>query len=112
MELLKQAEWIYEKKQAEWMDKMLIERVESIMKDWPMFMSFIEVLRRLSYFRTVDDLIDYLKYPSQREKVFLAWTECGSPITEGTKNWEMFVTAIKNLKTEGLGDGRTNTQTE
>ena len=97
MELLKQAEWIYEKKQAEWMDKMLIERVENVMKDWPMFISFIEVLRRLSYFRTVDDLIDYLKYPSHREKVFLAWTECGSPITEGTKNWEMFVTAIKNL---------------
>ena len=111
MELLKQAEWIYEKKQAEWMDKMLIERVENVMKDWPMFISFIEVLRRLSYFRTVDDLIDYLKYPSHREKVFLAWTECGSPITEGTKNWEMFVTAIKNLKTEELGDGRTITQT-
>ena len=44
MELLKQAEWIYEKKQADWMDKMLIERVENVMNDWPMFISFIEVL--------------------------------------------------------------------
>lgn len=112
MELLKQAEWIYEKKQIEWMDQMLIERVESVMRDWPTFMSFIEVLRRLSYFKSVDELINYLKYPSQRDKVFIAWTECGSPITEGTRSWDMFVNAILNMKQEGLEDGKSNQRKE
>lgn len=89
---------------------MLIERVENVMNDWPMFITFIEVLRRLAYFRTVDDLIEYLKYPSKREKVFLAWTECGSPITEGTKSWEMFVNTLMNMKKEEYKDGRSSTE--
>ena len=104
MELLKQAEWIYEKKQAEWMDKMLIERVENVMDEWPTFIGFIEVLRRLNFFSNVDELIDYLKYPTKRVKIFVTWTECGSPITEGTKSWSIFVDAVKNMK--GIGDGR------
>ena len=91
-------------KQAEWMDKMLIERVENVMDEWPTFIGFIEVLRRLNFFSNVDELIDYLKYPTKREKIFVTWTECGSPITEGTKSWSIFVDAVKNMK--GIGDGR------
>ena len=100
MELLKQAEWIYEKKQAEWLDQMLIERVESVMKDWPTFIAFIKVLRDLNFFKDQDQLVEYLEFPSQREKVFILWTECGSPITKGTKAWELFVSAVRNYKEE------------
>ncbi len=106
MELLKQAEWIYEKKQAEWMDNMLIERVESVMRDWPTFMGFLEVLRRLNFFKNVDELMDYLKYPSRREKVFIMWTECGQPTVEGTESWTIFVNAIKNYKEEETKNGK------
>jgi len=112
MELLKQAEWIYEKKQIEWMDKMLIERVESVMEDWPTFISFVEVLRKLDYFTDLDHLINYLKHPSRRDKVFIVWTECGSPIVEGTKTWELFVGAIRNMKQEELGNGKSDQRKE
>ena len=44
------------------------------------------------------ELIDYLKYPTKREKIFVTWTECGSPISEGTKSWSIFVDAVKNMK--------------
>tara|TARA_B100000424_G_scaffold170212_2_gene131076 strand:- start:5282 stop:5758 length:477 start_codon:yes stop_codon:yes gene_type:complete len=109
MELLKQAEWIYERKQADWMDKMLIERVENVMNDWPTFIGFVEVLRRLNFFKDVDDLINFIKYPTNREQIFLMWTECGTPITEGTKSWDMFVQAIKNFKEEEK-NGRSSTK--
>ena len=61
MELLKQAEYIYERKQSDWMSKMLIERVESVMKDWPTFMNFIKILHELDFFKTPQDVIDYLE---------------------------------------------------
>ena len=108
MELLKQAEWIYEKKQAEWLDQMLIERVESVMKDWPTFIGFIKVLKDLNFFDTVDQLVDYLEHPSKREKVFIMWTECGSPIMEGSKAWQLFVNAVNNYKEEEM-NGRSYT---
>ena len=72
----------------------------------------MEVLRDLNYFTDVDQLIDYIKYPSKRDKVFIAWTEYGSPIVEGTKTWDMFVNTIMNMKQEEIGDGKSDQRKE
>ena len=110
MELLKQAEYIYERKQSDWMSKMLIERVESVMKDWPTFMNFIKILHELDFFKTPQDVIDYLEKPSKAERIYLLWSEMGEPITQGTQPFDMFNQAVKGLKKEN--DGRANREEE
>ena len=69
----------------DWYGKMLTERIESIMKDWPMFMDFIKILNRLEQCDTPKNVIDYLEKPRERVKMFGLWRDMGMPITEGTK---------------------------
>lgn len=110
-ELIKQAEFIFEKKQMDWYGKMLTERIESIMKDWPMFMDFIKILNRLEYFDTPKNVIDYLEKPREREKIFVLWQEMGMPITEGTKSYDLFRQAAGNMKEEAKKNGRAGQET-
>lgn len=98
VELLKQAEWIYEKKQLEWMNRMLIERVESVMKDWPVFMSFLRVLNEVNYFGSIKEVIDFVEKPKRSEQMYLVWNEMGEPTTPGTKMFEDFKSALNNLR--------------
>lgn len=109
-ELVKQAEFIYEKKQMDWMNQMLTERIGSVMKDWPLFMDFIKILHRLDYFETINDIINYLEAPDKRQKIFILWQEMGTPVTEGTKSFEMFRKAALNMRKED--GGRVHTEEE
>ena len=97
-ELIKQAEYIYEKKQYDWFNGMLMERVESVMKDWNTFITFVKILKELDHFKSVDDLVNFIEKPSQKNDIFLLWTEMGSPILPNSKNWEMFENVLKHKK--------------
>lgn len=97
VELLKQAEWIYEKKQLDWMNRMLIERVESVMKDWPVFMTFLRVLHEVNYFESIIEVIDFVQRPKRAEQMYLVWNEMGEPTQPGTKMFEDFRNALENL---------------
>lgn len=107
-ELLKQAEFIYEQKQYQWFNQMLMERVESVMKDWNTFITFVKVLNEMEHFTSVNDLIDFIEKPSKKNDIFLLWTEMGSPTLPKSKHWEMFLNIIKHKKVGD--DGRTDTQ--
>tara|TARA_R100000329_G_C7550285_1_gene194442 strand:- start:228 stop:686 length:459 start_codon:yes stop_codon:yes gene_type:complete len=98
IELLKQAEWIYEKKQADWMDRMLLERVESVMRDWPNFIEFVRLLNHLHFFQTPSDVIEYITHPASKQWAYMIWLEMGSPKVEGTKAYASFLQALKNYK--------------
>ena len=110
-ELLKQAEYIYERKQYDWYNGMLMERVESVMKEWNTFITFVKVLREIDHFKNVDDLINFIEKPSQKNDIFLLWTEMGSPTVPQTKHWEMFENILKHKKKKD-SDGRTSKETE
>ncbi len=98
IELLKQAEWIYEKKQADWYDSMLLERVESVMRDWPNFIEFVDLLNTLHFFRSTKEVIEYIKHPASKQWAYLIWIEMGSPKVEGTKSYANFLSRLANYK--------------
>ena len=102
-ELLKQAEFIYEKKQLDWHGGMLIERVESVMKDWPIFIGFLKVLQSLDYFKTSESVIEYLDNPTSKEKLFALWQEMGCPQVKQNPQWDLFFNAAMNIKGETNG---------
>lgn len=99
IELLKQAEWIYEKKQADWMDRMLLERVESVMQEWPNFIEFVNLLNHLHFFKTPTDVIEYITNPASKQWAYMIWLEMGSPKVEGTKLYSDFLQRLANYKT-------------
>ena len=103
-ELIKQAEYIYERKQQEWYNQMLLERVQDVMKDWSIFMSFVKVLDQVHYFRSTTEIIKFLEQPSIENNTFMLWCEMGSPTTPNSKHWELFLQALQN---KGVEDGRT-----
>ena len=104
------AEFIYEKKQMDWHGNMLIERVESVMKDWPIFIGFLKVLHSLDFFDTVESVISYLDNPTSKEKLFALWQEMGCPQVNQDKQWDLFFSAAMNLKEEN--NGRSSKETE
>jgi hypothetical protein len=109
VELLKQAEFIFEKKQMDWYGNMLTERIESVMKDWPIFVNFLKILNKLNYFKNIEDVLDYLEKPSKRQQIFGIWQEMGMPITEGSRGFSLFKNAAENLKEN---NGRANREEE
>ena len=109
-ELLKQAEFIYEKKQMDWHGNRLIERVESVMKDWPIFIGFLKVLHSLDFFDSAESVISYLDNPTSKEKLFALWQEMGCPQVNQDKQWDLFFSAAMNLKEEN--NGRSSKETE
>lgn len=108
-ELIKQAEYIYEKKLLDWYGQMLTERIESVMKDWPLFINFLKILDNLKFFDDVSDVISYLEQPTKRQKIFAIWQEMGMPIVEGTKSFDLFHQAAMNIKED---NGRGNLEEE
>ena len=94
----------------DWHGNMLIERVESVMKDWPIFIGFLKVLHSLDFFDSAESVISYLDDPTSKEKLFALWQEMGCPQVNQDKQWDLFFSAAMNLKEEN--NGRSSKETE
>jgi len=103
-ELLKQAEYIYERKQMDWYGKMLLDRIDNVMKDWPVLINFLKVLDDLNYFDNTADLIDYLHTPKTKENLFSIWSEMGMPQVSGTQSYVNFKNYLNNKEDNGRTD--------
>ena len=81
-------------------NKLLTEKVASVMKDWTKFLRFGQALVNVKELNHAEQVLDFFQDPNPYKRHFALWSELGNPLDEKSETWDMFVEAILNTEKE------------
>lgn len=77
-------------------NKLLTDKVASVMKDWGKFLRFGQALVNVKELNHAEQVIDFFENPNPYKRHYALWSELGNPLDDKSETWTMFVEAMKN----------------
>ena len=77
-------------------NKLLTDKVASVMKDWGKFLRFGQALVNVKELNHAEQVLDFFENPNPYKRHYALWSELGNPLDDKSETWTMFVEAMKN----------------
>jgi|TARA_B100001094_G_scaffold193191_1_gene187071 hypothetical protein len=61
--------------QKEWGMKHTLSKYHEVLNNWGMINEFAEVLQKLGYLETAEEVINFYKKPTEYERIYIIWEE-------------------------------------